>query len=259
MAYKSSARGTRPVRLVAIHTTEGARTAASLGSYFYQDSTQASSHVGIDNKETKPYVPYDRAAWTIRSANPISDNAEICGYAHWTRAQWLSRATVDGCESPYDRLVRAAEWTKARCIARGIPRRWLTPAQVAAGMSGIIGHVDWTVGMNDGTHTDPGTGFPKDVFMAIVAADEGDFDVSDSQYDYLKRLGAETQSRVDELRTEMDVVKAQVDDIHTKVMAYLNSQTAEDLNEDRRTNAALPTLNTKLDQILAKLDGTASA
>jgi hypothetical protein len=259
MAYKSSPRGTAPVRLVVIHTAEGARTAADLGSYFYQDNTQASSHAGSDDREIRNYVPYDRAAWTVRSANPISDNLEICGFARWTRAQWLSTGTVDGCTNPRARLELAAKWARERCLARGIPRRWLTPAQVAAGESGIIGHVDWTVGMKDGTHTDPGSGFPKDVFMAIVAADEGDFDVSDSQYDYLKRLGAETQSRVDELRTEMDVVKAQVDDIHTKVMAYLNSQTAEDLNEDRRTNAALPTLNTKLDQILARLNGTASA
>jgi hypothetical protein len=41
---------------------------------------------------------------------------------------------------------------------------------VAAGKSGVIGHVDWTVGKRDGSHTDPGPNFPWDVLMARVGA-----------------------------------------------------------------------------------------
>lgn len=161
MAYKSSARGTRPVRLVVLHTTEGAMTAASLGAYFYRDDVQASSHVGIGSDGVKQYVSYSRAAWTVRSGNPISDNAELCGYAHWTREQWLSehRSTLD----------RAAAWVRQRCTARGIPIRKLTAADVAAGRAGVIGHVDWTNGMHDGTHTDPGGNFPWDYVIKVAA------------------------------------------------------------------------------------------
>ena len=162
MSYKSDPRGTRPVRLVVLHTTEGALTAAALGAYFYRPDVMASSHVGIGTDGIRQYVSYSRSAWTVRSGNPISDNAEICGFAHWTREQWLNdhRQLLD----------LAAGWVRGRCLARGIPIRKLSTAEVAAGKAGVIGHWDWTVGMRDGTHTDPGTGFPWDYVMNRAAA-----------------------------------------------------------------------------------------
>jgi hypothetical protein len=172
--YKSSPRGIRPVSLIAIHSAEGARTARSLGAYFSQSDVEASSHVGIDAVETLQYVPYDRAAWTLRSGNPISDNAELCVFSRWVRAQWLSTGTVDGCVNPRAILSRAAVWARSRAIARGIPLQHLTPVQVGQGLWGLIAHRDWTIGMRDGTHIDVGTEFPWDVFLAEVLADVPD-------------------------------------------------------------------------------------
>lgn len=171
MAYKSSPRGTRPVRLVAIHTAEGARTAASLGAYFYRPDIQASSHVGIDAGATLSYVGYDRASWTLRSGNPISDNAELCAFANFTREQWLGTARVNGCDNPRAILDRTAAWIRERCLARRIPIVKVSPAQVAAGASGVIAHWDWTIGMQDGSHTDPGKNFPWD--YVINKANQG--------------------------------------------------------------------------------------
>lgn len=172
MAYKSSPRGTRPVNLVAIHTAEGARTAASLGAYFWRADIQASSHVGIDAGATLQYVGYDRSAWTLRSGNPVSDNAELCAFADFTRDEWLSTGTVRGCVNPRGILIRAAAWIRSRCLARGVPIRKITPADVAAGRSGVIAHWDWTIGMHDGSHTDPGKNFPWD--FVINLANQGD-------------------------------------------------------------------------------------
>lgn len=171
MAYKSSVRGVRPVRLVAVHTAEGARTATSLGAYFWKPEVNASSHVGIDSGATLPYVGYDRASWTLRSGNPISDNAELCAFANFTREQWLGTAKVNGCDNPRAILDRTAVWIRERCLARRIPIRKLSPAQVAAGEWGVIGHADWTYGMRDGSHTDPGAGFPWD--YVINKANQG--------------------------------------------------------------------------------------
>lgn len=173
MSYKSDPRGSRPVRLIAVHTAEGARTAASLGAYFFQPSVMASSHVGIDAGATLQYVDYNRSAWTLRSGNPISDNAELCGFAHWTRAQWLGTATVEGCVNPRAMLDRTAAWVRSRCLARGIPIRKLSPSDVAAGRSGVIAHWDWTVGMGDGSHTDPGSAFPWDYVIGRAAENGG--------------------------------------------------------------------------------------
>lgn len=156
----SSPRGTAPVRLVILHTAEGARTVQELGNYFAQASVQVSSHVGIDDNELEQYVPYEREAWTTLNANPISDNAELCGFAAWTRDQWLNE------HMPM--LKNAASWVAARCAARNIPIVKLSPAQVAAGKPGVCGHVDWTIGMKNGTHTDPGPGFPWDVVISLA-------------------------------------------------------------------------------------------
>lgn len=159
--YKSSARGKAPVRLIAVHTAEGAQTADSLAAYFRRDDIEASSHVAIDDNKTVEMVPYDRASWTLRSGNPVSDNAELAAFAKWSRDVWLTRD---------DLLTRTARWIADRCRTRGIPCVKLTAAQVRAGQSGVIGHIDWTDGMRDGTHWDPGPGFPWDVVMARAQA-----------------------------------------------------------------------------------------
>lgn len=162
MAYKSDPRGARPVSLLVVHTAEGARTARSLGAYFYRDDIQASSHVGIDDSEILQYVSYNRSAWTVRSGNPISDNAELCGFAAWSRDEWLTnhRGMLDN----------TARWLADRAHARGIPIVKLTPAQVGANAWGVIGHVDWTYGKHDGTHTDPGGNFPWDYVLGQAGA-----------------------------------------------------------------------------------------
>ena len=157
MAYKSDARGVRPVSLLAVHTAEGARTAESLGSYFYRPDVQASSHVGIDDTHWLQYVPYNRSAWTLRSGNPISENAELCGFAAWSWDEWMT--------NHHRMLDLTAEWLAARAQARGIPLAKLTPVQVGANAWGVIGHIDWTLGKHDGTHTDPGRTFPWDYVM----------------------------------------------------------------------------------------------
>jgi len=155
-----SARSGKPVRLLIVHTAEGARTVESLGSWFSAAARQVSSHAGIDDSRIETYVPYDRAAWTCRSANDISDNVELCGFAAWTRDTWIN--------GHHRMLELCAQWLRDRATARGIPLRKLTPAQVAAGAPGVIAHVDWTLGMHDGSHTDCGTGFPWDVVMAMA-------------------------------------------------------------------------------------------
>lgn len=147
-----SGRGGARVRLVVIHTAEGARTAADLGNYFSRPSVEASSHVGIDDGRTEQYVSYDRAAWTLLNGNSISDNAELCGFARWSRDEWFAHQGM---------LDRAAAWIRERCQARGVPIRKLTPAEIDAGQGGVIGHADWTYSaIGDGDHTDPGPNFP---------------------------------------------------------------------------------------------------
>lgn len=174
-----SSRGSSRVRLVVIHSAEGARDRISLGKYF-QGGVNASSHVGIDAGGVEQYVPYDKSAWTLLNGNPISENAELCAFARWTRAQWLSEETVDGVANPKRMLNNAAAWIRERCLANDIPIRKLTPAQVDQGLAGVIGHADWTYSnVGQGDHTDPGPNFPWDYVMARAAeGQESEDDVS---------------------------------------------------------------------------------
>lgn len=171
MSLPSSPRyGFKPI-WVTLHTAEGARTIGSLFNFF--DSNQnASSHAGADGYQLSgDWVPDERAAWTLLNGNPRSLNIEMCGFARWTRAQWLSDGWVDGVWNPRQMIRHAATWARRKCDKHGIPRRLLTPAEVGQGRSGIIDHARYTYGTGDGDHTDVGANFPWDVFFADLNAD----------------------------------------------------------------------------------------
>lgn len=153
-------RGNARVRLVVLHTAEGARDVVSLGNYLSNPAVEASYHVAFDDSCMEQYVNYNVAAWAVLSANDISDNGCCCGFAAWSRDEWLNNHK--------NMLELAAQWVASRCIARKLPIRHLSLAEVAACKNdpshpgGIIGHWDWTRGAQDGTHTDPGAQFPWD-------------------------------------------------------------------------------------------------
>lgn len=172
---KSSSRNGAPVLWIVAHTAEGARTARSLGAFFAQSSVQASSHVGIDATEVLAYVAYSRAAWTLRSGNPWSENAELCGFARWTRAQWLSTGTVDGCVNPRKILDNFAAWAKSRCKARGIDPKHLTLTRIRSRTAkGVIDHDDYSKATGDGTHWDCGPNFPWDYVLDKIQGKDDD-------------------------------------------------------------------------------------
>lgn len=169
MAVKSSSRGGIPITLVAIHTNEGDnpadvypdRTAENLARYL--GGVNASYHAIVDDDSVVPYVPDQRYAWALRRGNPRSLNLCFTGWASWSRGEWLR----------HDRMLRlGADRVRAWCDLYDIPIRKLTPAEVGRDLSGIIGHHDWTVGKNDGSHWDPGPGFPWDVFLGYVREQE---------------------------------------------------------------------------------------
>lgn len=180
MAPSSSRNGARVIWVV-VHTAEGIRDADDLKAFFDR-STNSSSHAVADDTELiENCVPYDRAAWTLRNGNSRSDNLELCGFASWSRAEWLNHHQ--------GMLTNAAVWIRRRCQARGIPIVKLSPADVRAGKAGVIGHVDYTNGTGDGTHWDPGPGFPWDVVIARAKGTE-DMELTDRvDWEQINALG----------------------------------------------------------------------
>lgn len=167
MAAKSSSRGGTRIDLIVCHTNEGDnppdqlpdRTAENLAIYLGRPDVQASYHKIVDDDSTVDYLPDAVMSWSVLSGNKRSLNLCFTGWARWTRSDWLAHDAM---------LQRGATEVREWCARHGIPAVRLTPAQVGAGFPGVCGHWDWTLGKAEGTHTDPGPGFPWATFMGYV-------------------------------------------------------------------------------------------
>ena len=149
------------VRLIVLHTTEGATTIESLANWFANPAAKVSSHVGVDNHRQgtiAEYVKRDRAAWAQGNYNSASICVEMCtpaGAANgWSRDYWLSKQgwLLDNC----------AAWVAEEARAYGIPITRLSAAAAQGSGRGLCGHVD----IQPWDRTDPGRGFPWDYIIA---------------------------------------------------------------------------------------------
>ena len=140
-----SSRGGSGVKLVIVHTAEGALTYEALGNFFASSSAGVSSHTGIDDKPGKigEYVKRPNKAWTAGNANPYSVNVELCGFASWSAAEWERHPNM---------LDNCARWIAEECKYYGIPIK-------KSNQHGVCGHVDVS---GPGGHWDPGPNFPWD-------------------------------------------------------------------------------------------------
>lgn len=155
-----SGRGGSGVRLVVLHTTEGAQDIHSLGNYF-KGNVSASSHVGTDNNSSTTigeYVKRPNAAWTVGNANSVSVNCEQCtpsGAAdNWTRETWFNHKTM---------LDATAAWVAEECAYYNIPIRALTSSEAQGTGRGVCQHSN--LGSWGGGHHDCGSGFPMDYII----------------------------------------------------------------------------------------------
>jgi hypothetical protein len=139
------------VRLVVVHTAEGALTYQSLGAFFANPSSEVSSHTGIDDTfgVCGEFVAPGLKAWTQGNANPYSVATELCAFAAWSTDEWWRHPVM---------LENCAAWIGEECDRFSIPCRRLTAAEAQGGAAGVCGHVD--LGAAGGGHWDPGPGFP---------------------------------------------------------------------------------------------------
>jgi len=152
------------VRLIVVHTAEGATTIESLGSYF-QGDVSASSHTGIDDKAgvIGEYVRRDYKAWTASNANPVAVQTELCGFAKWNYSEWKKHPNM---------LSNCAAWIAEEAAHFGIPITKLTASQAQGSGRGVCQHND--LGSWGGGHWDCGSGFPMDEVLAMARGEEED-------------------------------------------------------------------------------------
>jgi hypothetical protein len=154
-----SSRGGSKVRLIVIHTAEGATTIESLGNWFANPSNQVSSHTGIDDKKgvIGEYVRRDYKAWTAANANPVAVQTELCAFAKWSAADWNKHPNM---------LRNCADWIAEEAAYFEIPITKLTAQQAQGSGRGVCQHAD--LGSWGGGHWDCGSSFPLDDVLAMA-------------------------------------------------------------------------------------------
>lgn len=156
-----SSRHGSSVRAVVIHTTEGSFM-GSLGWMLSPRSGISAHYLVGDDADASgkaawtpviQLVPEDEKAWTARSANPVTINYELAGYASRSYTDWMTKHKLQ--------LETTAALVASDVLEYGIPIR--------LGYPGILGHGHLNAAGFPNTHTDPGPGFPWPEFLDMVA------------------------------------------------------------------------------------------
>ena len=165
-ANDSGSRRVKSLRLIVIHSAEAAdsfggdTSAEGVANYFSRSSTQASTQLAVDRDSCVRMLPDLVIPWGAKGANSDGLHIETCGYARWTKEEWLQRES----------MLRRSAWKAAKwCWQYGIPARWLSDKQLANGTSkGFTTHAQVNRVFKGGTHWDPGGGYPKAIYMKWV-------------------------------------------------------------------------------------------
>lgn len=148
------------VRLIVLHTAEGARTIEDLGHFFQNYNNQVSSHVGADDKAGKigEYVSRGNAAWTQAYFNDDAVSMELCGFASWSTSTWKN--------DHHNMLENCAAWVAEEAKKFGIPITKLSASQAQGNGRGVCQHRD--LGSQGSGHSDCGNGFPIDYVLDMA-------------------------------------------------------------------------------------------
>lgn len=160
--------------VIVLHTTEspGATLDGSL-RYDARRPDQVSATAIVGEQGIGYDVPEECRAFTNARFTDVTLTCEIIATAGWSTAEWRSRGrTLEHV------AVLLADWSRRHSI----PLRWLTPAQLLAGESGVCDHLicneaAWLEdpsrrGRSPFTHTDTGPGLRALVPELLARATE---------------------------------------------------------------------------------------
>ena len=160
--HSSGPRSASLIRYIVLHDTEGP-TAAGAAKYFTTQASGGSSNLVVDDLQCFRVLPDLTIPWGAPPLNTSGFHIEQAGFAAWTRAEWLQhRPTIE----------RAAYKASLRCEIFKIPPRLLDVAELRADFAkhvpagGVVTHATVSAAFAESTHTDPGPGYPMDVFLA---------------------------------------------------------------------------------------------
>jgi hypothetical protein len=145
------------IKHVVVHDAEALH--ASGVAAFFAGNAKASTQLAVDESSCYRMLPDLVIPWGAPGVNTTGLHVEICGYAKWSRVEWLNH------EQTLDRAAyKVAQW----CVHYNIPIRWVGWVGLKLGRAGITTHAEASKAFRPGGHTDPGPNFPKDVFLLWV-------------------------------------------------------------------------------------------
>lgn len=160
---------TSPVGLIVLHDMEAPetdKTAENVARNFSTTDRKASAHDCIDNNSIVHCVKYEDTAWAAPGANSNGIHLEHAGYAAQRREDWLDGYSLA-------ELKLSAQLTAALCGKFNIPEEFVDVAGLKAGRRGITTHNCVSLAFKKSTHTDPGPGFPMDLYVEMVRGESG--------------------------------------------------------------------------------------
>lgn len=152
------------IELIVLHDMEAPETdtmAESVARNFAVTPRKVSAHYCVDNDSVVQCVKDSDTAWTAPGANANGLHVEHAGYASQRREDWQ-----DGYSSA--ELALSAMLVRSKCNQYGIPKEFVDVAGLKAGKKGITTHAAVSQAFKLSDHTDPGPGFPMDVYLAMV-------------------------------------------------------------------------------------------
>jgi hypothetical protein len=154
---------TAKVRLLVLHTTESpssAGRAVGVATYLanLQPPNRASTHYVTDAATIATQVAEPDTAWAAPGGNADGIQIEQCGYAGWGADDWAA-------DDAMVMLLVTAGLIADICQRNGIPIRHLSNAELDAGQSGVVGHVQVSEVYRQSDHWDPGPAYPYDLVL----------------------------------------------------------------------------------------------
>ena len=177
------------IDVLVIHTMESPEkpdTAESVANWFAGSTApQASAHYCIDENSIVQCVQDKDVAWHAPGANHNGLGLEHSGRAAQGAAEWSDEYSAK-------MLELSAELAARKCKEYDIPVTWLQPADLLAGKRGITGHVQVSKAFKRSDHSDPGTGFPVQAYLALVREHMGEEHVEPDKHHWKEKTASQT-------------------------------------------------------------------
>ena len=174
--HHSGDRRPASIRYIVLHSTEG-DTAKDAASWFQNPNSGGSANLVVDDNTCYQTLRDDVIPWGAPPLNTHGFHIEQAGYARWSRAEWLKHeGTIE--RAAFKAALRV-KWYKIRPVVLDVEAlkqdfgpdlgNGAIPVNPGGLNGGIVTHHTVSDAYKLSDHTDPGTGYPIDVFMTHLA------------------------------------------------------------------------------------------